>query len=181
MKYSEFQYDKDNLKDTFKLLANAKELSLREVEQLFAKINLVIQSTAENIHLYPALLAFLIIAKEYHYDNYNAYINKADTPEKLINDLYGMIPQSELLDSHFCALVESFLIGAKHNDCNDAVGNSLKRHENIRKDETSSEEQKKYSNKVVKIAASFNGYRNNLSLDSLKQRIEMVESFQFSG
>ncbi len=95
--------------------------------------------------------------------------------------LYGMIPQSELLDSHFCALVESFLIGAKHNDYNDAVGNSLKRHENIRKDEASSEEQKEYSNKVVEIAASFNGYRNNLSLDSLKQRIEMVESFQFSG
>jgi predicted KAP-like P-loop ATPase len=127
MQYREFQYEKDHLKDTFKLLANAKKLSLREVEQLFAKINLVIQSTAQNTYLYSALLAllaFLMIAKEYNYDNYNDYINKGDTPEKLIKDLYAMIPQSELLDSHSCALVESYLIGAKYNDYNNAVGNT---------------------------------------------------------
>ncbi|MCL1147874.1 KAP family NTPase [Shewanella marinintestina] len=180
MLYREFQYDKDHLKDTFKLLAKAKKLSLREVEQLFAKINLVIQSTAENTYLYPALLAFLIIAKEYHYDNYNDYINKGDTPEKLISDLYAMIPQSELLDSHSCALVESFLIGAKYDNYNNTVGNSLKRHEDIENDENSSKEQKRYSDKIVQISTSFSGFRNSISLDSLKQRIEMVESFQFS-
>jgi hypothetical protein len=64
MQHSEFQYDKDYLKETFKLLANDKKLSLREVEQLFAQINLVIKSTDEKTYLYPALLAFLIIAKE---------------------------------------------------------------------------------------------------------------------
>jgi len=181
MQYQEFQYDKDHLKDTFKLLANAKKLSLREVEQLFAKINLVIQSTAENIHLYPSLLAFLIIAKEYHYDNYNDYINKGDTPEKLISDLYAMIPLSELLGSHPCALVESYLIGAKYDDYNNTVGNSLKRHEDIGNDESSSKEQKRYSDKIVQISTSFSGFRNSISLDSLKQRIEMVESFQFSS
>lgn len=179
LQYREFQYDKDHLKDTFKLLANAKKLSLREVEQLFAKINLVIQSTAENTYLHPALLAFLLIAKEYHY---NDYINKGDTPEKLISDLYGMIPESKLLDSHSCALVEGFLIGAKFDDYDSStVGNSLKRHEDIVNDEGSSKEKKRYSNDIVSISTSFNGFRNSISLDSLKQRIEMVESFQFSS
>jgi predicted KAP-like P-loop ATPase len=181
MKFREFQYDKDHLKDTFKLLANAKKLSLREVEQLFAKINLVIQSTAENTYLYPALLAFLIVAKEYHYDNYNDYINKSDTPERLINDLYDMIPQSELLDSHPCALVEGYLISAKYDDYNNVVGNSLKRHEDMVNDEGSTKEQKSYSSKIVDISTSFSGFRNSISLDSLKQRIEMVESFQFGN
>jgi hypothetical protein len=181
MQYREFQYDKGHLKDTFKLLANAKKLSLREVEQLFAKINLVIQSTAENTYLYPALLAFLLIAKEYHHENYNDYINKGDTPEKLINDLYDMIPLSELLDSHSCALVEGFLIGAKYNDYNNTVGDSLKRHEDIGSDKSASKEQKHYSDKIISISTSFNGVRGSISLDSLKQRIEMVESFQFSS
>lgn len=182
MKYSEFRYDKDNLKDTFKLLANAKKLSLREVEQLFAKINLVIQSTAENTYLYPALLAFLIIAKEYHYDNYNDYINKGDTPEKLINDLYNMVPQSKLLESRSPALlVESYLIGAKYDEHNNAVGNSLKRHEDIINDNNGSKEQRTYSDRVVQISSSFNGYENSIDLDSLKHRIEMLESFKFSS
>lgn len=182
MQYSEFQYDKEHLKDTFKLLANAKKLSLREVEQLFAKINLVIQSTAENTSLYPALLAFLLIAKEYHYDNYNDYINKGDTPEKLISDLYGMIPESGLLESHSCALVEGYLIGAKYDDCDSStVGKSLERHEDIVNDEGATLGQKRYSGKIIRISTSFNGFKSPISLDSLKQRIEMVESFQFSS
>lgn len=181
MKFNEFRYDKDNLKDTFKLLANAKKLSLREIEQLFAKINLVIQSTTENTYLYPSLLAFLIIAKEYHYDIYNDYIDKGDTPEKLISVLYDMIPQSKLLGSHSCVLIESFLIGAKYNDYNDAVGNSLKRHQDIEGDESYSNEQKQYSASVVRISTSFNGIRNSISLESLKKRIEMVEAFKFSS
>jgi ribosomal protein S17E len=179
--YRDFRYEKDHLKDTFKLLANGKKLSLREVEQLFAKINLVIKATAENTYLYPALLAFLIIAKEYHYENYNDYINKGDTPENLISDLYAMIPQSELLGSHSCALVEGFLIGAKNDEYNNTVGDSLKCHEDIEKDDNASREQKSYSNKIVHIANSFDGFSNSISLDSLKQRIEMVESFKFSS
>ncbi len=181
MQHRELQYEKDHLKDTFKLLANAKKLSLREVEQLFAKINLVIQSTAENTYLYPALLAFLIIAKEYHYDNYNDYINKGDTPEKLISDLYAMIPQSELLNSHSCALVEGFLIGAKNDEYNSNIGNSLKLHEDIVNVDNASREQKSYSNKIVQLANSANDFRNTINLDSLKQRIEMVESFKFGS
>ncbi|MGY8899962.1 MAG: KAP family P-loop NTPase fold protein [Paraglaciecola sp.] len=180
MQYREFQHDIDHFKDTFKLLANAKKLSLREVEQLFAKINLVIQSTAENTYLYPALLAFLIISKEYHYDNYSDYINKGGDPEKLIRDLYNMIPQSQLLNSHSCALVEGFLIAAKYDYYNNTIGNSLKRHEDIGNDKSASKEQQQYSYKIVNIVNSFNGARNSISLDSLKQRIEMVESFQFS-
>ena len=99
----------------------------------------------------------------------------------MINDLYAMVPQSELLESHPCALIESFLIAAKYDDYKNAVGNSLKRHKDIEKDESSSKEQKLYSGRVVQISTSFNGFRNSISLDSLKQRIEMVEGFKFSS
>jgi hypothetical protein len=92
-----------------------------------------------------------------------------------------MVPQSELLDSHPCALIESFLIGAKYDDYKNAVGSSLKRHEDIEKDENSSKEQKEYSDRIVQISTSFNGFRNSINLDSLKHRIEMVEGFKFSS
>lgn len=182
MKYQEFQYDKDNLKDTITLLANSKNLSLREVEQLFAKINLVIQSTAVNTCLYPVLLAFLLVAKEYHYEHYNDYINKDATPENLINDLYAMVPHSDLLKSRSPALlVESFLIGAKYDEYDSAVGNAIKRHEDNVTNKNSSKEQIEYSKRVIQISSSFNDFSNSIDLVGLKHRIEMVEGFKFSS
>jgi len=59
-KYSAFQNDVEHLKKVFMLLASALKLSLREVEQILSKLNLVLHSTKENIYLYPSLLAFLL-------------------------------------------------------------------------------------------------------------------------
>jgi hypothetical protein len=92
-----------------------------------------------------------------------------------------MVPKSELLDSHSCALIESFLIGAKFDRYNNAVENSLKRHKDIEKDESAGDDQKKYSSRVIQISTSFDEFRNSISLDSLKQRIEMVKSFNFNS
>lgn len=180
MQYREFQHDKEHLKNTFKLIVSAKKLSLREIEQLFAKINLVIQSTSKDVFLYPSLLTFLLVAKEYHYEVYDDYINKDDTPEKLINILYDMIPQSELLTSPPCCLIEGHLIEARYDRYNQKIGNSLKRHEDIVKDNCASREQQSYSDRVIKIATGhFSSY--DVCLDSLKQRIEMLERFNFNG
>ena len=92
-----------------------------------------------------------------------------------------MVPESELIESHPCALVEGFLIGAKNDEYDGNIGHALKRHEDIGKNDNASKEQKDYSDKIIKISNSFDGVRDSISLDSLKQRIEMVESFQFSA
>jgi hypothetical protein len=170
--YNDFKYDAEHLKSTFKLLANAKSLSLREVEQLFSKINLVIHSTPVNTYLYPALLAFLIIVKEYHLQSYNKFIVKGSTPEELIKLLYSMMPCKERLDSFPCMLIEGYLIGAKDGD-------SLKIHEDLIKDANTTREQLSYSNRVIDISNSFCGFNSSINLNGLKQRIELVESFNF--
>ena len=158
-----------------------KILSLREVEQLFAKINLVIKSTAKNDRLYPELLAFLIIAKEYYPDHYNDYIYKGDTPEKLISDLHGMIPESERLSNY--ATLEGCLIAAKYDHYNTrtSVGDSLKRHDTLLKSRDSNEEQKNYSSDVMDTYKHYTQHGSRINLDSLKQRIELSESLKFSS
>ena len=147
------------------------------MNDLFHKERLI-KSTAENTYLYPALLAFLIVTKEYNYENYNDYINKGDTPEKLISDLYAMVPNPGLIDSHSCVLIESFLIGSKKENGN--IGDALKRHENIKNNANASKEQKNYSTEVIRISNSF-GVFNPIVLDSLKKRIDMLENFKFSS
>lgn len=177
--YRSFQYDAEHLKSTFKLLATTNNLSLREVEQLFSKINLVIHSTSVNTNLHPALLAFLIIVKEYHIDSYNRYMDKIVTPEELIELLYSMVPESVRFDSFPCMLIEGYLIAAKNGDYDKAVGDSLKKHMTVVEEATVNDEVKNYSVKVLRINDSFDGFDNTISLASFKQRIELVESFNF--
>ena len=179
--YQAFRYEKDYLKNTFKLLAKAKKLSLREVEQLFAKVNLVVKSTAENVYLYPDLLAFLIVAKEYYYESYSGYINGGDTPEKLIQVLHSITPSLKSIDSRACAVIESSLIGAKNDEYQGNIGGALKYHEDMSSDESASTDEQNYSHDVVQITKSFDGFRNSIDLESLKQRIEMLESFKFNS
>lgn len=179
MEYNGFQHDAEHLKSTFKLLANSKSLSLREVEQLFSKINLVIHSTPENTYLYPALLSFLIIVKEYHYESYNKYMEKGETPEELIQLLYSMIPDSVRLDSFPCMLIEGYLIGSKNGVHNKAIGDSLKIHGAVVKDNNAASDVIEYSHQVILISNSFDGFSRNIDLNSLKQRIELLKNFNF--
>jgi len=179
MKYEVFQDDKENLKASLKLLANARKLSLREVEQLFSKINLVIHSTPENTHLYPSLLAFLIFVKEYHHESYSKYVDKNGTPDELIGILYSIFPEVVRIEEKACLLIEAYLIGAKRDRFSNSLGSSLNRHEIIKNANADSPEVINYSNDVINQSAKFWGYRDSIDLNGLKQRIELVDSFNF--
>ena len=178
--YTNFQHDKDHLKSTFKLLASAKNLSLREVEQLFSIINLVILSTNENVYLYPVLMAFLIIVKDENRPLYERYVSKNATPEEIIQYLYNIVPEKIRFDSYDCALIEGFVIGAKYDDYENKQGSSLEVHVKYAADNQSHPKQIEYSKKVMRIANSFSGFRNEINLESLRSRIEMSEAFKFS-
>lgn len=178
-KYRAFQYEKSHLSNVFKLLANEKKLTLREIEQLFAKVNLVIQSTAENIYLFPALLAFLIITKEFHSDIYERFIIESSTPEEIIDLLYKIIPEATRVDSFECALIEAFLICAKKNYYDERLGQSLKRHEEIKKSNTD-DKQTKYSKKVTSIVANpVDDFGVEISLEEITARIGLLKNFTF--
>ena len=179
--YSAFQYEKAHLKNVFKLLASARNLSLREIEQLFSKINLVILSTNKNVHLYPVLMAFLIIVKDAERQLYNHYVSDNSTPEEIIEYLYSIVPNKELFDSYDCALIEGYLIAAKYDNYKTRLGDSLEKHERNLFDADCDPQQVKYSKNVVNIAKSLTGYRKEISLSSLKQRIDMSEAFKFAG
>jgi len=180
-KYSSFQYDEEHLKNIFKMLANSKQLSLRDVEQLLAQVNLVILSTNEKTHIYPALLAFLLVAKKYHENIYQNYIQKMSTPEEMIKLLYSMIPEVERFESHECMLIEGFLIAAKNGHYDNRVGNSIETHEKIGQDEESSEKSRNYSERVLDIAKHPVDFTGSISLHSIVERIEMSEQFKFGS
>lgn len=180
-KFDAFQNEVEHLKQVFMMLASPLKLSLREVEQIFSKMNLVLHSTKENTHLYPSLLVFLLVVKESNRNLYNDYIREESSPEEMIAYLYKLVPESIRNESFECALVEGYLIAAK----NDPYSNNLKRGESLQKhidfldDENCDHSQYSYSNRVVSIARRPAEVGRNVALKSLVSRIEMTENFEF--
>lgn len=174
-----FQYEYEHLKNVFKLIASKMAYSLRDIEQLIARINLVIHSTKENVYLYPALLAFLVATKDSNPKIYSDYINPKSTPERIIEYLYSLLPEDERLESVECALIEGFLIAAKISTNKATLGDCLEIHkQNVRSDDCD-DDLRYYSSWVIDIAQNAAEVGQRVALNSLISRIELSERFKF--
>ncbi|MBT6230397.1 MAG: NTPase [Candidatus Scalindua sp.] len=177
--YREFQYERRNLLDTFNLLVNAYKLTLREVEHLLSRVNMVIKATEIDLYIYPNLLAFLIITREKNRAKYERYLNDLNEPKEMIAHFYSLFNKKQRILSHECALIEGFLINAKSGRYESNIGDALKIHEEIMKSDATDDE-KKYSEKVIHVAtSSLDGW--GINLESLVDRIEMLEQFNFDN
>ncbi|NTW73117.1 MAG: NTPase [Eubacteriaceae bacterium] len=175
-----FRYEKSHLINVFKMLSSAFRLSLRETEQIFSKMNLVLRSTKNTVYLYPSLLVFLLIVKELNLQLYKKYIKKESTPEEMIGYLYKFIQNQIYENSRECALVEGYLIAAKNSDYEKNLGQSLQKHIAFIKDENCGDKQKSYSNLVIEIANKPLSFGDSVLLSNLVSRIEMLERFEFA-
>ncbi|MDA3897381.1 MAG: P-loop NTPase fold protein [Desulfobacteraceae bacterium] len=178
--YRAFRYETEHLRNVFKMLISEAELSLRDVEHIFAKMNLVIHSTKEGTHLYPPLLAILLVVKELKPEIYKEYTQEESTPEKMIEYLYSLFSNGNYTESFECALVEGYLIAAKSNSHNSKLGTSLSKHKEFLEDDKCSEQQREYSDRVIAIAKKPTDLGSSVVLNSIVSRIEMTENFEFS-
>lgn len=179
-KYPAFQYDSPHLTSVFNALVKRKRLSLREVEQLLAKINLVFLSTKESTYIYPVLLTFLIVLKEYYFEIYKEYISNHSVPDSIIEVLYNFFPKDVRYKSNDCALIEGFLIAAKSEDISGEVNDKLKeKHSSVIIDKDNQNiEEKRYSSMVLEVVKKPTSDWG-IDLEGLISRIEMLEQFNF--
>lgn len=172
--------DENDLKDTLLLLIENNHLSLRDIEHLLAKINLVILSTNDNVYLYPHLLIFLIVLKELRPMAYQDYIRDGSSPELAIKVLHEMIPEGLRLNTNGVMVIETYLITAKHERHDPSPADSvLSKHREIVDDESEDEQTRHYSQSVLRFHESFYRTRHMVSLSSLVERIEILGQFKF--
>lgn len=178
-KYSAFREDSEYLLDVFKFLASKHEMSLRDVEQLFARLNLVILSTPENVYIYPILLVFLLFAREYFPNEYSNYILKTTSPEEIISCLYTLISAEERKKSNECIWIEGMLIGAKRTHYDDYLGHSISIHKQTLENESANVYEQDYARRVIAISERPIEFSKMIDLKSLVSRIEILNNFEF--
>lgn len=179
LKYDELRYDKEHLEKVFIMLAHYQNLSLREIEQLLASINLALRTAKDNEYIDPALLSFLVVAKNKRPELYRRYVSPSESETEMIAYLYELIPKADRHENFECALVEGFLIAAKRDWRKENMSETLAHHNEISTDATAAHEVKRYSERVVSIATRPRGMRNGVDLAKLVERIEMLSQFQF--
>ncbi|MBL0608533.1 hypothetical protein JD515_20600 [Aeromonas caviae] len=180
--YEAFRYDWSHLSNVIKLIAKNLELSLRDIEFIFAKINLVLRSIEERKYFFPAITAFLIITKEYKNDVYSRYVNKNSSADEIIEYLYGIVPENIRHSDNFfeCALIEAHLLNAKNAQNPSAVSAHIERHKKIIDENVYGSKIRAYSDSVIHIyERPTHDYGVTISIDKISSRISLLESFIF--
>lgn len=178
--HHELQHDAEHLKNTICFLAEAKNISLRGVEQLFSKVNLVLLSTKDSSYLYPALLAFLLVAKEYNSSVYNSYIRKGEGLKGMVDLLHSLIVDELRYSSFVSALIEGLLISAKAGELKDDFAKYKEYHQGVLSEDGGFTPRKEYSEIVMNVLRRPGG-GGGVGLYPLVQKIEMLAQFEFGS
>lgn len=179
-KYIEFEHDQAHLENVFTMLASNLQLSLREIEQFLASINIAIRTAKEDEFLFPPLLVFLVISKHFKPEAYQRYVSDAGDEAELIDYLYQIVPEKNRQGDFNCALVEGLLIAAKKDRYKNIETTRFLRHQDILQDDELSYDEKQYSDTVVHVVTKPGG-SGRVNLHNLKERIEWLSRFDFSN
>lgn len=174
------RYEVEHLCDTFEVLSRWEKMSLRETEQIFGRMHLVLRATPQQSYLFPALTMFLVVMRIKHPERYEEYVATPAGLNSAITYLHSLAPADERAQSFNAALIEGLLIAGKHQnlDHDDEV---IKDYIDLVTDGKASADEIKYAKTVVDAAMKPTGSRfNQVDLDSLSSRVEMFSKFDFS-
>lgn len=178
LEFREFQYDSGYLKDAIAMVFKYATYTLREVEQFFAKLNLVVKATPRNVYIYPSLLVFLLFLKDKYPPIYSNYIRDGQTPSEAISLLRGLAPKNIRLDSFEFRLMEGYLIAAKRSRHEQLLIAELDEHKLTLKDNDAPQDERAYAEAVLNVQVELTRMRG-IALPDLVERIEMLKNFNF--
>lgn len=159
------------------MLTDKFGLTLRDIEQLFARVNLVLRATPENVFVYPALLAFLIVLRDRKPELYREFITETGRLTPILELLRSLMGPPQRQANFHAAVLEGLLIAAKPND--DGATAAIELHKAALNDQRATNESHDYSQTVIEAARRPGGLGQTLALRDLVQRIEMLRQFSF--
>ena len=181
-----FKPEEEDLKNTFTILSNAHNLTLREVEQFCSRLSLILCATKDDEYIYPQLLIFLIVTKEIRTDIYERYIDSRETETEILDFFDSLFPPHVKLDSNLCAYIEASLIAGKNwrsssrRNFHEKFIN--KKNEEYLLEKLSPHDQKQwtYSLSVLSPFTHHEPNLTNVPLNDLVKKLDLVSQFNFS-
>lgn len=177
-KYQGVEYDFRNFLDAFCFLAELFKFSLRDVEQTLSRVMLVFYSGSPGQAVYPELLTYLIILRDRNPSVYRGFFRKEADETNIVAYLHSLMNQDERLKSKQCAILEGFLIAAKHS-LDIATSPLVKKYNEMLESGHVSELEKVYIDSISRVINSRYLSRYGIDLEAIFNRIEILKQFQF--
>jgi hypothetical protein len=152
-------------------------MSLRSIEQLVAKLNLVFLMVKPNQFLYPLFLVFLMVAKENYTDIYQFFVDEKNNGEKMIELLNRLMPglTSDLVSIR--ADIESMIIASKAETSRTWYDKRMRDLNDASEVNTNDFKLRRYCADVYRSASLYSG--TGFPLDKIISRINMLDNFLF--
>ena len=174
---SGLQTDLEHLVKTLAWLTDTFSLSLRDLEQLFARINLVLRATPANNYFYPELLVFLVVLRDRQPDRYTDFVQENGKLAPMLDYFNSLSEGMQNSDNTHIASLEGCLIAAK-KDQETAVA-ALEKHNIDLNREDADYQTQGYSKIVTLVAQNPGGRSRRLPFKDLVAKIEMLKQFNF--
>ena len=178
-KYRDFEYEVSEIKNSIELFAIHKKMSLRDVEQLFTKLKLVVLATEGNVFLYPIMLMFLLFTKTYYSDIYFRFIKNPNSPSEIIELIHQIIPEEELFASNECFLIEGYLLRNQVSTPDRGATSIISAHRDNIANENLYIKSNGYSESVLEVINGVRYHTRSINFSNLISRIEMLKAFNF--
>ena len=172
--HSELRHEKQHLLETFVALSGLLGLSLRAREQCFSRIRIALLMTEENHFLYPILVSTLAMLKVANPSLYRDYAFGATSSREVIDFLASKAGGSELLNEHFGAVIEAYLILAKSSPHEDPA---KAQYQALASDSSVSNEARARATKILEIMNHIS-LRNRPQLHYVVSKLELAAQFE---
>lgn len=175
---TDFRYDLVHLVSAFVEFAKIKQISLRDIEQYFAKLSLIINLTEANSFLTPILTLYLLIIKETDAEAYQLYSSPESKIHILINKLNEFIPNSERTAKHIYSLLEAQIALSKEDTQTVTVREFFSQNNRLlRTDQTHTSKYK--SADIINNYMLQHREQNKINLKTIISKIELLTQFNF--
>jgi hypothetical protein len=175
--------DKSNLLKTFSMMSKIFDLSLRDQEQCFARMYIVLKSTKPEYAIYPELLALLVVIHAADRNLYKKYIAKKDkwneailNTGEVLNSIKSRRYGKELFEAEYGDLIEGIMYGGvlQHNMLNEAKKYFMDRSQNQKLLEV----ERKRDEEINRVLEYMHRNRYHDAVYYLERKIELAERFQ---
>ena len=170
---SGFEDELDSMQYAFILLSHAYSLTIREIEQIYSKINLAIRATKSYECINSVLLTVLQVLKEKDVEIYNNYINPLNNESEVIKQLQNKLDLKQ--KGNFFAQIAAFLIVAKLSPRHDlSKSESINKYTEMKADKFISEDDRDFADSVICNSRALIHNWKKINIKSIINRIELA-------
>ncbi|HBP50074.1 P-loop NTPase fold protein [Pseudomonas sp.] len=168
-----------DLLSAIKVLARGQGMSLRTIEQLFAKIKLVLLSVPKGKYAYPELVVYLLFVKDSFPDVYSDFIKKDSDGEELIALIDKVVVGGDDDVRYFKQDTQALIIACKFAMGADWSRTYVRNLRELAALETSSEDVSSHCRRVADLVHHYTSMGRGVPLDRIVSQINMVGNFNF--